>query len=98
MTDDNHLVLESISRLRTRYVLLVVGLLPGDSRTGHSVVGICDRCGELTGGNVMLVCARGDTLRWACSCGSPQSHTLGDGYTLAPIGSDAAHVDGGPDR
>ena len=81
-------------RLKARRVQQVAGLLPGDTPTGYMILGICDRCGELTGGNIMLVCARGDLLRWDCDCGEPQSHTLGEAYPLAPIGSDAAPVDG----
>ena len=83
-------------RLRARRDQQAVGLIPRDARTGYMILGVCDRCGELTGGNIMLVCARGGSLRWDCDCGSPQSHTLGEGYPLAPIGGDS--VDGGPDR
>ena len=82
-------------RLRARRDQQAVGLLPGDARTGYLILGVCERCGELTGGNIRLVCARGDLLRWDCPCGAEQSTTLGAEFPLAPIGHDAAPVVGG---
>ncbi len=108
MVHDNGFSLDAISKppaeavfrreLKARRVQQVVGLLPGDARTGYVLLDVCDQCGELTGGNIMLACSRGDVLRWTCDCDAPQETTLGDEFPLAPIGSDATPVGGGHSR
>ena len=81
-------------RLRARRDQQAVGLLPPTSPTGFIVVGCCPNCDELVGASVTIDRSRGDRLRWPCPCGGELSTTLGAEFPLAPLGSDAAPVDG----
>ena len=72
-------------------IQMLVGIIPGDSRSGFSIVGVCAGCGKLLGFDITLASGRGDELRTACEhCDEPWSHQLDSEYPLAPLGSDAA--------
>ena len=86
-------------RLASRRAQLLAGLIPWDSRSGFSVISVCAGCAELIGLDITMASERGDILRTACEhCGESWEHQLDSEYPLAPIGSDAAPVSGGPNR
>ena len=81
--------------LKARRVQQVAGLLPGDAWSGYMTFDLCHDCGAVICRDVPLAVGRGDELRTDCqNCSVPQTHTLDDEFPLAPIGSDAAPVDG----